>query len=150
MVLCLLVGFLELINLVMNKFSDEQYKKIINNLKQEAENSLLCELCALVGVDKENGDLIYKIMKNRSKTPEDFFMIDPYDYLSFIDKNELLLIFHSHLLGDELPSDFDIKTSENCCYPFLIYSVCTEKFCIYEPQYKNYNVSILEGIRKSI
>ena len=134
----------------MNKFSEEQYKNIIHSLREDSENSLLCELCSLVGVNKESGELIYKNMKNRSQTPEDFFMIDPYDYLSFIEKNELLLIFHSHLVGDELPSDFDIKTSENCCYPFLIYSICTEKFCIYEPQYKNYDVNILEGIRKLI
>lgn len=134
----------------MNNFSEEEYKAIVEDLKRDSENSLLCELCGLVGVSKKNGKLIYQIMKNRARTPEDFFMIDPYDYLSFVEKNELVLIFHSHLLGDELPSDFDIKTSENCCYPFLIYSICTEKFCIYEPQYKNYDVNILEGIRRSI
>lgn len=134
----------------MNNFLEEEYKAIVEDLKRDSENSLLCELCGLVGVSKKNGKLIYQIMKNRARTPEDFFMIDPYDYLSFVEKNELVLIFHSHLLGDELPSDFDIKTSENCCYPFLIYSICTEKFCIYEPQYKNYDVNILEGIRRSI
>ena len=134
----------------MNNFLEDEYKAIVEDLKRDSENSLLCELCGLVGVSKKNGKLIYQIMKNRARTPEDFFMIDPYDYLSFVEKNELVLIFHSHLLGDELPSDFDIKTSENCCYPFLIYSICTEKFCIYEPQYKNYDVNILEGIRRSI
>lgn len=118
-------------------------------LKRQAESSLLAEICGLVGLTKNN-KLIYKNMQNRSKNPEIYFSIDPYEYLLFTQENDCLAIFHSHLAGDEKPSEFDIKTSENCCYSFIIYSVCTEKFFIYEPQYKDYDVNILQGLRAKI
>jgi hypothetical protein len=51
-------------------------------------------------------------------------------------------------VGDENASDFDLNTSENCCFPFVIYSVVTEKFSIYEPKHKDYDVNIIQGIRE--
>lgn len=124
-------------------------RELISFLKTESECSLLAELCCIVGIDEEN-NIIYKQMQNRSKDPLSYFMIDPYDYLCFLNKYKCLLIFHSHLLGDEKSSDFDEKTSENCCYPFLIYSVVTEKFFIYEPEYKDYDVNIIQRLKELI
>ena len=93
---------------------------------------------------------VYKQMQNRSKDPASYFIIDPYDYLLFIKKYKPLCIFHSHLVGCEQPSDFDIKTSNNCCYAFLIYSICSEKFSLYEPQYQDYDVSIIQRLKELI
>lgn len=146
----LLVDFLELIDFNMNnlhKFINLQ--DFVNFLKKEAEYSLLAEICCLVGIDEEK-NIIYKQVQNRSKNPESYFMVDPYDYLSFIDKYSCLCIFHSHLIEDEKPSEFDVKTSENCCYPFLIYSVVTEKFYIYEPEHKDYDVKIINRLKELI
>jgi proteasome lid subunit RPN8/RPN11 len=147
----LLVDFLELIDFNMNlnshKFLD--LKEFIFFLKKEAEYSLLAEICCLIGLDDQNA-IVYQQMKNRSKNPESYFMIDPYDYLGFINKYSCLCIFHSHLIENEKPSDFDVKTSENCCYPFLIYSVVTEKFHIYEPEYKDYDVNIINRLKELI
>ena len=122
------------------------YVELLPLLKKEAEWCLMTELCSIIGINKDK-KIIYREMQNKSKNPESYFIIDPYDYLSFINEHECLLIFHSHLLGDESPSEFDKKTSENCCYPFLIYSVVTEKFCIYEPLYKDYDVNIIERLK---
>jgi proteasome lid subunit RPN8/RPN11 len=61
-------------------------------------------------------------------------MIDPLNYLLFKDKYDLLAIYHSHINTDAKPSEFDIKMSNNCCIPFLIYSIETKKFNLYEPQ----------------
>jgi proteasome lid subunit RPN8/RPN11 len=148
---CRLVAFLELIDFSMSKntYSLSNLKDLVSFLKKEADYSLLAELCSLIGIDK-NGEIIYKQMVNRSKNPESYFMVDPYDYLSFINEYSFLCIFHSHLIEDEKPSDFDIKTSENCCYPFLIYSIVTEKFHIYEPQYKDYDVNIINRLKELI
>lgn len=118
-------------------------------LKEEAESNLRCELCSMIGVSEEK-KIIYKKMPNRSKNPIDFFIIDPYDFLSFIKENDCLCIFHTHLIGDEQPSDFDKMSSENCCYPFLIYSTTTEKFHIYEPEYKDYDVNIIQRLKELI
>ena len=150
MVFCLLEDFLEQIDFNMNNsYKFKNLKDFVVFLKKEAEYSLLAEICCLIGVDKEQ-DIIYQQVQNRSKNPESYFMVDPYDYLSFIEKYSCLCIFHSHLVEDEKPSEFDTKTSENCCYPFLIYSVVTEKFHIYEPEYKDYDVNIISRLKELI
>lgn len=132
----------------MNK-KFKEIKDLIDFLKQEAESCLFSELCALVGLDSEN-NLIYKKMENRSDKPYHYFIIDAYDYLNFTLENKCLFVFHTHLVGDEKPSEFDIVTSENCCYPFLIYSITNEKFGFYEPHHKEYDVRIIEEIKKNI
>jgi proteasome lid subunit RPN8/RPN11 len=132
-----------------NLYKFTNLKDFVVFLKKEAEYSLLAEICCLIGTDEEE-NIIYQQVQNRSKNPESYFMVDPYDYLSFINKYSCLCIFHSHLIEDEKPSDFDIKTSENCCYPFLIYSVVTEKFHIYEPEHKDYDVNIINRLKELI
>jgi proteasome lid subunit RPN8/RPN11 len=150
MAYCLLEDFLELINSNMNNIHKFNIiENLFSFLKNESECSLFAELCGLIGLN-ENNEIIYKSMQNRSKSPESFFVIDPYEYLLFIREYKCLAIFHSHLVGDEHPSEFDIKTSENCCYPFMIYSICTEKFFIYEPQYKDYDVNIIQRLKEKI
>lgn len=129
------------------KFKTEE--ELLDFLKKESESCLLCELCGLIGLDEENF-YVYKQMQNRSKNPESYFLIDPYDYLSFIKNFKPVGVFHSHLLGDQSPSDFDLKTSENCCLSFFIYSVVTEKFFIYEPQYKDYDVNKIQRLKELI
>lgn len=131
----------------MNKF--ENFKELLFFLKKEADYSLFAELCGLVGLDSSD-QIVYKKMQNRSKNPESYFLIDPFDYLSFIKEYKMLMIFHTHIYGDESASDFDEKTSENCCLPSLIYSVTTEKFFIYEPQNKDYDVNIIQRLKELI
>jgi proteasome lid subunit RPN8/RPN11 len=146
-----LVDFLELTNSNMNNkdIVFDNLKDLIRFLQKESESSLMAELCSMIGLDKNN-KIVYTQMQNRSKDPETYFMIDPYDYLAFINKYSCLCVFHSHLIGDEKPSEFDEKTSENCCYPFLIYSINTEKFYIYEPEYKDYDVNIIQRLKELI
>ena len=137
---------LEQIDSDMNKeFYFDTLDDLLSFLKEESESNLLTEICGFVG--KKEDKLIYKQMQNRSKDPDAYFIIDAFDHLDFIKNYEMLLIFHTHLCGNEEPSDFDIKTSENCCFPFLIYSVITEKFFIYEPQYKDYDVNIIQRLK---
>lgn len=124
----------------------ENERDLLSFLRKRSESCLFSEICGLVGINKEK-KIIYREMPNRSQKPEQIFIIDAYDYLNFISENEAFCVFHSHLHGDEEPSDFDIKTSENCCYLFLIYSINTEKFFLYEPKDKDYDVNIAKGIR---
>lgn len=145
-----LVDSLEQINLTMNNdFIFENLKDAVNFLKIKAENSLLAEICIFLGKTK-NEKILCRKMQNRSKNPEIYFMIDPYEYLEFINDNKMIGVFHSHLIGDEKPSDFDIKMSENSCVAFLIYSINTEKFFIYEPQYKDYDVININRLKEII
>jgi proteasome lid subunit RPN8/RPN11 len=131
-----------------NEFLFDTIEDLLLFLKKNSESNLLTEICGFVG--KVKNRFLYRQMQNRSKDPNIYFIIDPFDHLSFIKDNEVLLVFHSHLYGDENPSEFDLKTSENCCFPFLIYSVTTEKFSIYEPQYKDYDVNIIRRLKELI
>ncbi len=141
---------LEPIDSNMNKISIfKEIDAIVPFLKNEGERNLFCEVCGLIGLT-ENNKFIYQRMQNRSKEPDKYFIIDPYDYLSFIKENKILGIFHSHLSGDEFASLFDERTSENCCLPFIIYSITTEKFFIYEPQYKDYDVNIIQRLKEKM
>lgn len=147
---CRLEAFQALIDFLMSNKQDyffQTAEELIAFLKNESECSLQAELCALIGLNEQK-IFCYRQMQNRSKEPNLYFLVDPYDYLSFINKYEMFGIFHSHLVGDENPSEFDIKTSNNSCYFFLIYSIITEKFSIYEPHHKDYDVNIMQRIKE--
>ena len=47
----------------------------------------------------------------------------------------------------ETESEFDMKMSDNCCQPFLIYSLNTKKINIYTPKTIEADVNILERIK---
>ena len=148
---CLSVDFQALTSSNINKM-DKIFTKaedLLSFLKEEADCSLFAELCALIGLN-EKSEIVYRKMQNRSKNPEVYFIIDPYEYLEFINDFEIISVFHSHLVGDEKPSEFDEKTSENCCLAFVIYSICTEKFFIYEPQYKDYDVNTIQRLKELV
>lgn len=133
----------------MKDYLFENEANLLAFLKKESEQSLVAELCSLIGVNDKN-QIVYRQMQNKSKNPDQYFIIDPYDYLLFMKDCKILAIFHSHLVGDEKASEFDKKTSESCCLAFIIYSICTENFHIYEPKYKDYDVNIMERLKESI
>jgi len=75
--------------------------------------------------------LIFKPAKNHS-SDDDIFLINPADFLQVKLKGDLLAIFHTHVNGREDPSEYDIENSKNCLYPFLIYSLSTERFNLFD------------------
>ncbi len=113
-------------------------------LKKEAETNLLLEICGLISFIDEN--FVYKRMDNLSENSNSFFRISPLDYLKFLNKYGCFCIFHSHLLSDENLSKKDEDNLNNCCKSFLIYSVITEKFKLYEPKNKDYDVNLTEQL----
>jgi proteasome lid subunit RPN8/RPN11 len=116
---------------------------IINN----AYFNLNFEICGLLGFDEESQKYIAEIQKNESPDPKNYFIINPIDYLNFKNKYSLIAVFHSHIIYDEKPSEFDIKISESTCLPFIIFSINSKKFYIYEPKYKDYKIDFLEKIK---
>lgn len=120
---------------------------LLNLLKNEAETNLLTEICGLISF--KNNSFIYKRMINIS-SERNFFKINPKEYLDFVRDNNCFCIFHSHISGDEKPSEIDILNSDNCCKAFLIYSVVSEKFYLYEPHNKDYDVNIINLINSNL
>ena len=122
-------------------------KAALNRIKKIARESTSVEVCGFLGLDEDEEFFIVKEESNSSPMPAQFFLINPLDYLLFKDKYELLGLFHSHIIGDEQPSDFDIKMAQNCCLPFLIYSLNTKKTHIYEPQIIECDVNIVRRMK---
>lgn len=130
---------------------DKIQSKSINDIKDFIINSchknLYHEVCGFIGFDEQSKMYIATLEKNISPNPASFFAISPASYLKFKNEHSMVGIFHSHIAGDENPSEFDIKMAEANCLAFVIFSTNTKKFHIYEPKNTDYNVNILQRIK---
>jgi proteasome lid subunit RPN8/RPN11 len=127
--------------------SPQRVFKVIKNI---GEGNLRNEICGFVGFDwngEAGGEFVIKEAKNVAEDPINYFLINPLEYLLFKEDYDLVALFHSHLISDEQPSEFDKKMAENCCNPFLIYSLNTQKINIYEPQNMECDVNILRRLK---
>lgn len=133
---------------------DKITSKSINDIKDFIISHSICnfnnEICGFIGFDEIEKCFVATLEKNESSDPRSFFSINPASYLKFKNQYSMLSIFHSHVIGDENPSDFDIRMSEASCLTFTIFSINSHKFYIYEPQNKDYNVNILTRLKEKI
>jgi proteasome lid subunit RPN8/RPN11 len=119
-----------------------QEDNLLKSIKEFSESSPLREACGFIS--EKNGELIFEKAINFSDL-DDYFMINPVDFLERKLSGELVAIFHTHINGEENPSEYDILNSKNCLYPFLIYSLETEKFFLYdEPHFERSEKSVLK------
>jgi len=125
-------------------------ESLISNIKQVSHKHFKREICGFIGFDTDQMKFVLQHEENVSPDPASYFLINPLNYLLFKENYEMVAIFHSHIMGDEEPSEFDIKMADNCCQPFLIYSLNTKKINIYQPKNVEANVNILERIKGSI
>jgi len=109
-------------------------KESLQVIVDESESNSFIEICGFLGFDKDKKAYVVQNEKNVAEDPSKYFMIDPLNYLLFKERYDLLAVYHSHINTDAEPSEFDVKMSNNCCIPFLIYSIETKKFDLYEPQ----------------
>ena len=126
----------------------EKISDYLSAIKNICNNYPLIEVCGFLGFDENESKYIVQLEENKSTDPINFFTIDALKYLLFKEKYSMLAIFHSHVKSDEKPSEFDIKMSENCCIPFLVYALNTDKFNLYEPKNSEYNIELVKKLRK--
>jgi|TARA_Y100000401_G_scaffold2332_1_gene1696 proteasome lid subunit RPN8/RPN11 len=119
----------------------------LHKIKEIAHKYFTKEICGFLGYDYENKEFIIQLEDNASDDPRSYFLINPLSYLMFKDSYAMVAVFHSHIMGDEKESEFDVKMSDNCCQPFLIYSLNTKKINIYTPKTIEADVNILERIK---
>jgi proteasome lid subunit RPN8/RPN11 len=89
-------------------------------LKFEEEES-----CGIIV--KHNNSFLFKSCENIHPDKKYFFAINP---MNLVD-NVVEYIFHSHWNGGSRPSSCDIKSSDELCIPFLIYSLTDDDFYLY-------------------
>lgn len=136
----------------MEKFNIEStsINKIKKFIIEKSDANFTAEVCGFIGFNKKTKKYKGQIEENKASDPKNYFVISPLNYLKFKNENEIIAIFHSHVVGDEKPSEFDIKTAELTCVPFMIFSINSRKFCFYEPQNKDYNVKIIEKFKEKV
>ena len=144
-----MADFLEQIDME-DKILNKSFVVIKNFLTTHASLNSINEICGFIGYDESSKKFVATIEKNQAVDPKSFFSINPVNYLKFKKDYSLIAVFHSHVAGDESPSEFDIKMSESCCLSFIIYSINTNKFYIYEPKNQDYDVKILERIKAKL
>jgi|TARA_R100000005_G_C4973791_1_gene185846 proteasome lid subunit RPN8/RPN11 len=128
----------------------EQIEDAINCIKEIAHGSFKQEICGFLGFDYDTERYLVKQETNISPEPSSYFLINPLNYLVFKEDYKMVAIFHSHIVGDETESEFDVKTSDACCQAFLIYSLNTKKINIYSPKYIEGDVKILERFKEIV
>jgi proteasome lid subunit RPN8/RPN11 len=122
-------------------------EEALEYIKKLSHENFRGEICGFLGYDYNTNRYIVQQEENISPDPASLFMINPLNYLLFKDSYRMVAIFHSHIVGDESASEFDVKMSENCCQPFLIYSLNSKKINIYTPKNTEADVKILERIK---
>ncbi len=119
----------------------------LHKIKEMSHENFKQEICGFLGYDYEKKEFIVQKEENIAKDPRSHFLINPLSYLLFKDAYSMIAVFHSHIVGNEKESEFDIKMADNCCQPFLIYSLNTKKINIYTPETIESDVNILERIK---
>ena len=136
----------ERMDLAMGEQFKEE-KEALEYIKRLSHTNFRGEICGFLGYDYLTNQYIVKKEENIAPDPSSLFLINPLNYLLFKDTYEMVAIFHSHIVGDEKASEFDVKMADNCCQPFLIYSLNSKKINIYTPETTEADVKILERIK---
>ena len=128
----------------------KRLQKALDEIDKWASDNFHTEICGFLGYNETSKNYIITLENNCSIQPQHFFAIDALSYLLFKQKNSLIAVFHSHIIGGVEHSEFDIKMSENCCIPFMIFSINSNKFHFYEPQNKEYDVKVVSRFKEKI
>jgi proteasome lid subunit RPN8/RPN11 len=130
----------------MKKIINKSINNVIQFIIDESKINNDKEICGFLGY--KDSKYIMQFEENISQDPQNHFLISPANFLKFKNEYSFLAIFHTHTKSDEKPSQFDIKISEACCLPFLIFSLESNKFYIYEPKIKDYSTKELNKIKE--
>lgn len=133
---------------MVKEIKNKTISKIRDFVVNACNEQVTQEVCGFIGYS--GSEYVATVEKNDAVDPKNFFAINPVSYLMFAENNDMLAVFHSHAVGDETPSEFDVKMSEACCIPFVIYSLNTKKFHIYEPSQCELNVKAFARLKEHL
>ena len=89
------------------------------------------EACGLLAVYK--GKEKYFPCKNLAEEKDEYFIIDPDDWVKTEDKGEIIAVIHSHPNYPPYPSDADLASCEYLDLPFYIVTPETQQWHYFEP-----------------
>ena len=119
---------------------------MISDIIDAAKASPFKEICGFVYYENE-----FKFQQAENfATQMDFFEIHPKQFLNFKKNKNLVAIFHSHIDSPAEMSVYDIESCSNCLFPYLIFSLETEKFCLYYEDDFEPKQELIEKLEKLI
>ena len=121
---------------------------IKRKLEIECEKKPDIEVCGFVVESDEGFDVIP--CENRSTNPENEFYIPAKEFLYIKTKYKIVGIYHSHPHDTSDPSEFDEKTSDLVCYPFIIYCLKTNRFGIHVPEFSDAHPEALKKLKEEL
>ena len=98
---------------------------------EHAKSEFPKESCGLVTVVK--GRRRYFACKNISENPDEYFVLDPEQYVEIQDKGEIISIIHSHPKTNHNPSSADLVACEKTGLPWYVVNPKTELWGYCEP-----------------
>lgn len=121
---------------------------IKRQIELDCEKNVNEERCGFVVQNEDYFDLIY--CENRAEDPVNNFYIPAKDFLHIKTNHKIVGVYHSHIKGTEEPSEFDKKTADLICYPFIIYAIENNKFNIHIPEMSDADPDYLEKLKKEL
>lgn len=115
------MGFLVQKSIALNDIP----KFILDQIKIICKSAPNQECCGIIF--KENHKLSILECKNLSENIRTSFVIDPVYFIEY----DVKYVYHSHCIRSCSPSVFDMKSSDELCIPFLIYSLRDDNFYLY-------------------
>lgn len=101
-------------------------KTVLEEIKLYLIKNTEQESCGIIYLDA--GRQIFKPCRNISLNPAYYFCIDPVILIDY----DVQYIVHSHTIGPSKPSENDMRSSNELCIPYLIYSLRDDDFYLYE------------------
>lgn len=101
-------------------------------IKKHAIRVLPQECCGFVVKNNENINIIECI--NIATNPNVNFQISSFEFLKVKNRYQILYIYHSHPVEQDLFSPLDIITANNLNLPMVLYSVVNNIFKVYDPR----------------
>lgn len=117
-----LADFLEQKNTVLSKVPAVFFEKIKEICKLKPNQ----ECCGII-YEKDNNLFVLEC-DNLSRDVENSFVVDS----SYFIEYDVRYVYHSHCKGSCSPSVCDMKSSDELCIPFLIYSLRDDNFYLYQ------------------
>ena len=87
-------------------FKEEE--EALEYIKKLSHQNFKGEICGFLGYHYQTHQYVIQKEDNIAPDPSSLFLINPLNYLLFKDTHEMVAIFHSHIVGDENPSELKI------------------------------------------
>lgn len=104
--------------------NEELFEKILLQAKEYFLGNRYQELCGIVVKGSDN----FTQLPSETKSAWEF-SLNP---KTFLIKDKIHLVAHSHPFGDAYPSVRDVTSSRACGVPFLIYSCLFDNFVFFD------------------